>query len=87
MLGNVAGVKLGAAVDRGSVALNDDRQLHCASGSKPPDPKPEASGGSLEGDGGAPVSSAGGPAGAVISLRHGAVPGTRQRSRAHRHRG
>ena len=42
VFGDVAGVQLGAAVDRLAVALNDDRELHCASGSEPPDPKSEA---------------------------------------------
>src|SRR6185436_10021740 len=31
MLGDIAGVQLGAAVDRLSVPLNDDGDLHCAS--------------------------------------------------------
>ena len=31
MLGDVARVQLGAAVDRLTVALNDDRDLHCGS--------------------------------------------------------
>ena len=35
VLGDVARVQLGAAVDRLAVALNDDRDLHCASGSDP----------------------------------------------------
>ena len=47
MFGDVAGMKLCAAVDRRSVALNDDRQLHCESGSEPPDPKSDTCGDSL----------------------------------------
>ena len=35
MLGDVACVELGAAIDRVAVALNDDRQLHCGSSAPP----------------------------------------------------
>ena len=35
MLGDIAGVQLGAAVDVGAVALHDDGELHCAEGSGP----------------------------------------------------
>ena len=38
VLGDVARVQLGAAVDCLTVALNDDRELHCCSGSDPPGP-------------------------------------------------
>src|SRR4051794_32027127 len=35
MLGDVAGMRLGAAVNCCSVALNDDGELHCSSASNP----------------------------------------------------
>jgi hypothetical protein len=34
VLGDVARVQFGAAVDRRTVSLNDDRELHCESGSR-----------------------------------------------------
>src|SRR5882672_1546740 len=43
MFGDVAGVKFGAAVYRQAVALNDDGQLHCGSGSKPASPLSDTS--------------------------------------------
>ena len=45
MFGDVSSVKLGAAVDGGAVALNDDRELHCASSVRSRrDPKSAADG-------------------------------------------
>jgi hypothetical protein len=40
VLGNVASVQLGAAVDRLTVPLYDDRDFHCESRSEPVDAVP-----------------------------------------------